>query len=104
MCGSDSQEYPDAPAVARWLDQYAAKHDLLSHCHLRTKITFIAPTSPGAVETRWRLTAEDARGQRSEDFDKVIVATGPFQKAWMPAIPGVIENEAMVIHSKAYKK
>jgi dimethylaniline monooxygenase (N-oxide forming) len=42
--------------------------------------------------------------ERSERFDKVLVATGPYARPFTPKIPGIERFRGQLMHVQAYKR
>ena len=40
---------------------------------------------------------------KKEEFDRILVTTGPFGRPFIPKIPGVDEFQGVTLHSQAYK-
>jgi len=84
--------YPTARDMADYLETYAAKHEL----PVRTDVT---------VES---LTADDGRyvilagGDRIE-AENVVVATGVFQKPYVPTFAPELDSAITQLHSSAYR-
>jgi dimethylaniline monooxygenase (N-oxide forming) len=99
--GTDS--YPTAAQVVQYLNNYANEFDL--HPHLRLSTTVLAIDRDESSQC-WFLTIQSPKSQSSEvlPFDKLIMASGPHNKAIMPDLPGRELFKGEIIHSIAYKQ
>jgi putative flavoprotein involved in K+ transport len=89
----DPDGYPTRDEVIAYLERYAATFDLPIELN-------------GPVR---RLTAENARfllevDGRSITADRVVVATGPFQKPFVPEVAGRLAPDVFQTHSTGYQK
>ncbi len=93
--------YPGNRAMYEYLHGYAEKFDLLACVRLRTRVESLDRTD-GA----WRLRL---RGEsplvREERFERVVVASGRFNKPSLPRIPGLesFSGRGGVIHAFNYR-
>lgn len=83
---------PDKDEVADYLERYAERFDL--PVRLGTRVD--ALTWDGE---RFVLRA----GASRFEADHVVVATGPFQRPWVPAVAGRLSPEIHQLHSSAYR-
>jgi putative flavoprotein involved in K+ transport len=84
--------YPDRDEVIAYLERYAARFEL--------PIELNSPVR--------RLTAEDGRfvlevDGRTITADQVVVATGPFQKPFVPEVAGRLGPEVVQMHATGYR-
>ena len=88
--------YPSNREIGDYLLRYAAKFDLTAQTRLRTAVREIR-----AVPGGWGVR-HDAQ---EEVFEKVVVASGRFQRACIPEVPGLasFSGSAGVAHTFAYK-
>lgn len=89
----DPDGYPTRDEVIAYLEQYTA--------------TFELPVELNS-EVR-RLSAEDGRfvlelPDRSVVADQVLVATGPFQRPFVPALAGGLATDVFQVHSTGYQR
>ncbi|KAL7817425.1 flavin monooxygenase-like protein [Trichoderma aethiopicum] len=87
-----------AKHVEDYLEAYVDHFHLRPHFRLCTTVKSI---SRDQDDGRWKL---DIKGQPSEWFDKVVMATGPHIKAMMPELEGTDLYTGRLIHSKGFKK
>ena len=60
-------------------------------------------TKSGAI--KWILKMHDKNmNYREEEFDRVLVTTGPFQKRYIPKLEGMDVFGGQILHSQAYKE
>ena len=83
---------PDKDEVADFLERYAERFDL--PVRLGTRAEALAWDG-----TRYVLRAGSAR----YEADNVVVATGPFQRPWVPTVSEQIAPETHQLHSSAYR-
>lgn len=121
---SDVPDYATAQQVADYMHAYAKHFNLEKHFRLNTTLEYISPStspSPSAssstiepiessvhnattgTSTKWDVRVKDESGVRVETFDKVLVTTGPFGKAYLPDTPGQEDFKGEIIHAQSYK-
>jgi dimethylaniline monooxygenase (N-oxide forming) len=88
--------YPSNREIGDYLLRYAARFDLQAQTHLRTAVREVR-----AVPGGWAVR-HDAQ---EELFEKVVVASGRFQHACIPEVPGLasFSGSVGVAHTFAYK-
>jgi putative flavoprotein involved in K+ transport len=88
----ESEAYPTKDEVAGYLEAYAARFDL--------------PVRSGRRVTSLRQVGEgfvvEAGGEQYE-ADQVVVATGPFQAPFVPALASGLAPEVVQLHSAVYR-
>ena len=84
--------YPNKDDVADFLRDYATEFDL--PVRLNTKVTTLSRTDDGYV-------AETSSGQI--EAKQVVVATGPFQQPFIPAIASELDPRIAQLHSAEYR-
>ena len=84
--------YPGKDAVADYLREYAAAFDL--PVELDAPVTALQRTDGG-----FRLTTPG----RSYTARQVVVATGPFQTPFVPAVASGLDDSVTQLHSSAYR-
>lgn len=87
-----------ARQVEEYIESYVDHFDLRRHFRLNTTVERICREGD---DGQWRL---DLKGQPSQLFDKVLLATGPHVKPTMPKIEGSESFTGRIIHSKAFKR
>jgi putative flavoprotein involved in K+ transport len=85
--------YPGKDAVADYLEGYAATFDL--PVRLGTRVTRLSRTEEG-------FTAETSTGPVRAR--QVVVATGPFSAAHIPAAAAGLDPEVASVHSSVYRR
>ena len=90
---AEPDTYPSGEDVANYLQAYAAKFDL--PLRLNTTVTRLTRGDNG------RYTAETSSGPIRAD--QVVVATGPFQAPFTPAIAEQLDAELTQLHSASYR-
>jgi dimethylaniline monooxygenase (N-oxide forming) len=88
--------YPSNREIGDYLQRYAASFDLPARTRLGTPVREIL-AAPGGWAVR--------HGAEEEIFEKVVVASGRFQHACVPRVPGLesFSGDAGVAHTSAYK-
>jgi len=94
--------YPSHRTMLAYLERYAEKFDLVQRIKLRTRVIGLAQTE----SNEWGLTyiGED-NFERTQHFNKVVVASGRFNKPALPEIPGLASfaGPCGVAHTSQYK-
>ena len=107
--------------MVEYLNAYASQFDIERYFRLSTEIIHLGPapdvdTSPssssstGAVlakkpqSKRWIVRIRDAKGERDEVFDKVLVTNGPWCRTYIPDLPGMDSFKGEILHAQAYKE
>jgi len=88
----DPDSYPHRDDVASYLTEYA-RHFALPVA-LGSRVRSVRP-----AEDRYLVDVDD----RSYTTDQVVVATGPFQVPFVPAIAGELDQAVTQIHSTGYR-
>jgi dimethylaniline monooxygenase (N-oxide forming) len=95
--------YPHNQQMLAYLHRYAGKFGLMRHVRLRTPVEQIAR---GKGNGRYQVSFKpDGGASRQESFDYVLVASGRFNKPYIPPIPGLetFTGAGGVTHSFHYK-
>lgn len=99
------QDFPNTLELQRYLEQYAAKHDLLRHMQLQTRVTHLQPVATGTGwQVTWEAGAGEAQGPATETFTFVVVATGIFSKPHLVDLPGMESFPGKVLHAASYRE
>jgi putative flavoprotein involved in K+ transport len=88
----DPDSYPGRDDVAAYLTEYARHFALPIVLGSRVR-------SVCRVEDRYRVALED----RSYTADQVVIATGPFQVPFVPAIADDVRQDVFQLHSARYR-
>ena len=94
---------PNRDAISDYIQTYA--RDVLVHVALQQQVTTLRPAAAG---TTWTVTSREvsSRFETEETFDAVVVATGRYDKPYVPDIHGLTAwKEAFpgsISHSKFY--
>jgi Flavin-binding monooxygenase-like len=88
-------DFPSAPQMLEYLNDYTKHYQLLEHIIFNTKVDNVAPSKDGLWELR--LNNGDIRL-----YDGVIVCNGHHWERRWPTYPGEFTGE--MIHSKDYKQ
>jgi cation diffusion facilitator CzcD-associated flavoprotein CzcO len=98
----DVPQYPTADHIIEYLKAYVKQFDLDKHFKLGLKVERLERS---ADDRQWTLRLIDKSSQTVvKNFDKVIVATGPFNTAFVPKVPGLEAFKGEIIHAQAYKE
>jgi dimethylaniline monooxygenase (N-oxide forming) len=95
--------YPTNQAMHAYLERYAQRFGLMSCIRLQTRVLHLdQDPKGGGWLVRFEIRGEGVREQR---FDKVVVASGRYNKPVIPAIPGLqsFSGAGGVAHSFQYK-
>jgi putative flavoprotein involved in K+ transport len=88
----DPDRYPVRDEVADYLSDYARYFDL--------PVELSSPVRSVHRENgRYRVVLDD----RAYDADQVVIATGPFQTPFVPALAEQLSDEVVQMHSTAYR-
>jgi cation diffusion facilitator CzcD-associated flavoprotein CzcO len=80
--------YPTNQQMRAYLENYAAKFDLISALRLDTQVEEIVRDESGPG---WRVRSRSKSGEaREEIFSHVVIASGRYNKPMIPEIPGLI--------------
>ncbi|WP_409345548.1 flavin-containing monooxygenase [Paenibacillus sp. MBLB4367] len=88
----DPNGFPTKDETADYLESYAKNFAL--PVHLNTKVLSMSKTEKG-------FTVDTDQG--SYHANKVVVATGPFQKPFVPAFAASISSDVVQVHSSTYR-
>lgn len=103
---TDIPDYPSGAQVLAYLESYADHFGLLPHCRFRTalrRIDRLSNDDGWALEIDTLGSGGEVTGSRVESFDKVVIATGPYTKPYLPKIEGMEGFKGEVIHAQGYK-
>ncbi|MBP2478671.1 dimethylaniline monooxygenase (N-oxide forming) [Crossiella equi] len=85
-------DFPYQGQVHDYLTAYAAGLAPRYGC----AVTEVAPVGEG-----WRVRWREESGEHSEDFARVVIATGGFARPWVPPVPGEFGGQAR--HARDYR-
>lgn len=88
----DSAVYPTKDEFADYLEAYATHFSLPIHLNTKVKKLIQADDSFEVSTSRGRYTAQ-----------KVVIATGPFQKPFIPQLDGPGSKSILQLHSSDYR-
>jgi hypothetical protein len=88
-------DFPSAPQMLAYLNDYTKHYQLLEHIVFNTKVDHVSPTKDGL----WELRLSDGAVRL---YDGVIVCNGHHWERRWPTYPGEFTGE--MIHSKDYKR
>jgi dimethylaniline monooxygenase (N-oxide forming) len=100
---SGTPVYPSHRTMFSYLKRYADTFDLAPRIRLRTRVTGLAQSAGNS----WAVTCAGEDGiERTESFDKVVVASGRFNTPVLPDIPGLASftGDLGIIHASRYKE
>jgi len=95
----NTASFPNQREVYNYLLAYADHFHLNQHIHLNSKVTHIK-----RFKNQWKVTWQEHKKSKKDNFDFVIVASGMFSKAYLPKLEGMHLFKGKIIHSKDYKK
>jgi len=84
-----------------YLSDYAAHFRLEKHWRLGVTINKIERSKDG---TQWIVRAFKDGHSSTYLFNKVLIATGPYNHVHIPSIPGRDRFIGKVMHARAYKR
>jgi putative flavoprotein involved in K+ transport len=88
----DPDRYPTRDEVVGYLRGYARHFDLPVEFNFRVR-------SLSKVDGRYLVATDD----RTYEADQVVVATGPFQVPFVPALAGGLDSGVLQLHSSEYR-
>ena len=88
----DPDRYPTRDEVADYLTEYARRFDL--PVELSSPARSVRRENGG-----YRVELDD----RAYETDQVVIATGPFQTPFVPAVAEQVSDEVVQLHSTAYR-
>ncbi|MFM9849464.1 MAG: flavin-containing monooxygenase [Hyphomicrobiaceae bacterium] len=94
--------YPSHRTMLAYLERYADQFGLVQRIKLRTRVVGLSQS----IGSGWALTTIDEDcAERAQNFDKVIIASGRFNKPMLPEIPGLASfaGPCEVAHASQYK-
>lgn len=91
-----TRAFPTQPEIQTYLESVPARTGL--HSHIRTGTEVRSARYDDASRT-WQLTVVDANGERTEEFDAVVAATGQLSRPHIPDLAGLDTFEGPVFHS-----
>ena len=95
--------YPSNQEMLAYLHRYAETYGLMPHLRVETRVEQLSAADSG----RGWIVRSSSRGRPaiSEACDHVVVATGRYQRAALPDVPGLatFTGKGGVTHTRAYK-
>ncbi|OAA66506.1 Flavin monooxygenase-like protein [Niveomyces insectorum RCEF 264] len=108
-CFTDFPFPDDTPSLCSWTNVYAYLESYADHFGLRPHIrlnTAVKRVTRNDKNDKWTVeyaSTEDAVSQ-TQDFDKLVMATGINQSPHIPKIEGIDSFAGTVLHSQAFKR
>ncbi|CAM9868618.1 unnamed protein product, partial [Ectocarpus sp. 4 AP-2014] len=124
----DTPDFPSSARLRQYIEDYAAHFDLAKHIRFGVSVTAAVPCLAADGSPRWNITFTStthhrcaARGeqrttnpsvtaqedvvQRTETFDKCIIASGIFAQPHFPPVEGIAEavEQGWATHGAAYR-
>ncbi|CAM9223648.1 unnamed protein product, partial [Ectocarpus sp. 8 AP-2014] len=124
----DTPDFPSSARLRQYIEDYAAHFDLAKHVRFGVSVTAAVPCLAADGSPRWNITFTPtthrrcaARGdqrttdpsvtaqedvvQRTETFDKCIIASGIFSEPNFPPVEGISEavEQGWATHGAAYR-
>ncbi|KAL3667994.1 hypothetical protein V7S43_006868 [Phytophthora oleae] len=91
--------YPSHADVLEYLQKYAQHFGVDEFVRTDTKVTTVSK-----VGDQWKINVESKdRGVYDEEFDRLVVANGHFNKAWQAPIKGIGNFPGVVSHARSYR-
>eukprot|EP00971_Amphidinium_carterae_P166247 3295222-Amphidinium_carterae.2 len=102
---AEAQDFPCASDVQNYLRDYAVKFDLLRCVSFGCEVLSVEPVpSHGKVGSDgWQVKWQAADKPEMEVFAHVVAASGIFEAAHVPSLPGLSSFNGETIHSSSYK-
>jgi hypothetical protein len=95
---ANSPTYPTNEAMGEYLQRYAEQFDLIRHIRFKTPVRELRREA----DRGWIVRTDSGE----ESFEKVVVATGRYNKPAIPDVPGLksFSGAAGVSHTFSYKR
>ncbi|KAH7476826.1 hypothetical protein PRIC2_000698 [Phytophthora ramorum] len=91
--------YPSHADVLAYLQHYAKHFGVDEFVRTNTTVTDISK-----VSNQWKISLESKeKGAYEEEFDRVVVANGHFNKAWQAPIKGIEHFPGVESHARSYR-
>lgn len=98
----DTPEFTPGPIVQDYLEGYARNFNILSHIRFRTEVVSVAEAS--TPNAGWILTYNSPLGEKSDNFDFVVVSVGLYSETpHIPKFNGLANFQGDVIHVSSLK-
>ncbi len=97
----DTELYPSHAVVKQYLDDYRGNFGLSPYIKLNTTVNHLECLAGKGYKL---IYVTKANGPRSEIFDRVIVASGRFNKPYIPQVDGLDEFTGRVSHAFNYRR
>ena|SRR6186713_88610 len=98
----------DVPDYASWQDvvdyteSYADHFGIKDRFRLGAEIDLVKRSKD---DTKWMISyTQSTSGSSSEEFDRVVVTTGPFHTGFMPKVEGAEEFQGKILHAQGYNE
>lgn len=95
-----TSSFPPAAQVDKYLNHYCDNFDLRPKLRLGTTVERAEWDESQSV---WRLSVASKQARETLSFDKLVVATGPYQIPRTPKLPNRERFEGRFIHSMQFK-
>jgi putative flavoprotein involved in K+ transport len=92
----DPEHFPGKEEIADYLEAYARTFEL--PLRLRSEVTSLEPSNGG-----YRIEASSPDGAKSFEASQAIVATGAYQRPYVPPIAERLSPEVAQLHSADYR-
>ncbi|KAG6969313.1 hypothetical protein JG687_00003289 [Phytophthora cactorum] len=91
--------YPSHADVLEYLQNYAKHFGVDEFVRTGTKVTEVSK-----VGDQWKISVQSkGKGVYDEEFDRLVVANGHFNKAWLAPIKGIENYPGVVSHARSYR-
>jgi hypothetical protein len=102
----DTSLFPSRHTVQEYLEEYADKHNLLSHIQFNTSVVCLkkdAVSKQWLVKTQRTTSNNERENEKEERFSHVVVCHGRCNTPNIPNIPGLETFTGTVMHSAWYR-
>ncbi|GMF34657.1 unnamed protein product [Phytophthora fragariaefolia] len=91
--------YPSHADVLEYLQNYAKHFGVDELVRTETKVTSVSK-----IGKHWKVSVESKeKGAYDDDFDRLVVANGHFNKEWQAPIKGIEHFPGAVSHARSYR-
>lgn len=82
-----------------YMKEYARHFRLEDHIKFNCTVSKVRPAKDISSTNRWEVHYKEGDAMKTELFDKVVIASGPYPNAVLPEYPGMDEFQGISIHS-----
>lgn len=96
----DASIYPSHQQVRQYLETYKRRFDLDPFIRLNSRVLNVQEASDNRYEVTWESSGQS---QQSAIFQRVIIASGRFNRPYVPKMEGLEDFKGTVMHAFHYR-